>query len=164
MKFCKHCGSEVLDEAVICVKCGCNIDEIKNKPVLQLNTKRSLLKTIFLSFLTFGIYSIVVMTSLSEDINTLASKYDGRKTMNFCLLTFIIAPLTFGLALLFWNNNICSRMQNELLRRNIDYKIAPADFWVWGILGALIFIGPLVYLHKLLNAITKLSIDYNEKG
>ena len=25
MKFCSHCGAEVMDEAVICVKCGCSV-------------------------------------------------------------------------------------------------------------------------------------------
>ena len=26
MKFCTHCGTEVLDEAVVCPKCGCSVD------------------------------------------------------------------------------------------------------------------------------------------
>ncbi len=25
MKYCTHCGNEVMDEAVICVSCGCNV-------------------------------------------------------------------------------------------------------------------------------------------
>ena len=25
MKFCQHCGAEIKDEAVICVKCGCSV-------------------------------------------------------------------------------------------------------------------------------------------
>lgn len=25
MKYCKHCGAEVFDSAVLCVKCGCSI-------------------------------------------------------------------------------------------------------------------------------------------
>ena len=164
MKFCKHCGAEVLDEAVICTKCGCSIGEIPNsKPAFQLNTKRGLLKTILLSLLTFGIYSIVVMTSVSEDINIIASKYDGRKTMNYCLLLFVLAPLTFGIAAIVWNHRICARMKNELTRRNIDYKITPCDFWGWGVLGALVLIGPFIYLHKQLKAINLLAMDYNQK-
>lgn len=27
MKYCSKCGNELLDEAVICPKCGCSIDE-----------------------------------------------------------------------------------------------------------------------------------------
>lgn len=26
MKFCSHCGNEVLDEAIVCPKCGCRVD------------------------------------------------------------------------------------------------------------------------------------------
>lgn len=25
MKFCSHCGKEIMDEAVICVNCGCSV-------------------------------------------------------------------------------------------------------------------------------------------
>ena len=25
MKFCTHCGTQVADEAVVCVKCGCSL-------------------------------------------------------------------------------------------------------------------------------------------
>lgn len=27
MKFCKHCGSQLEDEAVVCVNCGCATEE-----------------------------------------------------------------------------------------------------------------------------------------
>ena len=26
MKFCQHCGAEINDEAVVCVKCGCAVN------------------------------------------------------------------------------------------------------------------------------------------
>lgn len=25
MKYCQHCGSEVMDDAVVCPKCGCSV-------------------------------------------------------------------------------------------------------------------------------------------
>lgn len=31
MKFCRHCGKEVLDEAVICPGCGCSTETNNNK-------------------------------------------------------------------------------------------------------------------------------------
>ena len=36
--------------------------------------------------ITFGIYGIVVMSGVSTDINTIASRYDGKKTMHYCLV------------------------------------------------------------------------------
>ena len=29
MKYCAHCGNELLDEAVICPKCGCRVENGK---------------------------------------------------------------------------------------------------------------------------------------
>ena len=31
MRYCSKCGSEVLEEAVVCVNCGCKIQENSNK-------------------------------------------------------------------------------------------------------------------------------------
>ena len=33
MKFCKHCGKEIPDKAVICTHCGCQVEElVKSTP------------------------------------------------------------------------------------------------------------------------------------
>ena len=62
---------------------------VNTAPVGQLKTNKGLLKTILLSLITFGIYLLVVMSSVSDDINIVASRHDGKKTMHFCLLTFV---------------------------------------------------------------------------
>ncbi|MDE6656831.1 MAG: zinc ribbon domain-containing protein [Anaeroplasmataceae bacterium] len=31
MKYCSHCGAEVNDEAVVCVKCGCSLGPVKEE-------------------------------------------------------------------------------------------------------------------------------------
>lgn len=81
MKYCSHCGKAVDDDAAFCLNCGCRIEEKQKapSPVGQLKTNRSLLKFILLSLITFGIYGIVVMSNVSSDINTIASRYDGKK-------------------------------------------------------------------------------------
>lgn len=33
--YCKNCGSEVNDNAIICIKCGCSLCENNNDLVLQ---------------------------------------------------------------------------------------------------------------------------------
>lgn len=35
MKFCSHCGNEIMDEAVVCVKCGCAVNQTSNNRVPQ---------------------------------------------------------------------------------------------------------------------------------
>jgi|GEM_PF-6546267 len=57
-------------------------------PVGQLKTDRGFWKLFFLSLITLGIYPIVFWSGISNDINVIASRYDGKKTMHYCLLFF----------------------------------------------------------------------------
>ena len=133
-------------------------------PVAQLKTNRGLIKFILLSAITFGIYGLVVMSALSTDINTIASRYDGKKTMHYCLIFFLLTGLTFGIAPIVWYHKLSARMGNELKRRGIAYSFGAGSFWGWNVLGALIGIGPLVYTHKLLKAMNLLCENYNING
>lgn len=133
-------------------------------PARQLKTNKGLIKTILLSIITFGIYPLVVMSSVSNDINTVASRYDGKKTMHFCLLAFIVCPITFGIAGIVWYHRISNRIGAELKRRGVNYSFSAADFWLWNIIGSIIVIGPLVYLHKLFKSVNLMNADYNVKG
>ena len=133
-------------------------------PVIQLKTNKGLLKTILLSFITFGIYGLVVMSSVSTDINITASKYDGKRTMHYCLLYFLVGPITCGIAYIVWAHKISARIGNELRRRGIAYSFGAADYWLWNVIGTIIIIGPLVYLYKLFKAINLINADFNVKG
>lgn len=177
MKNCQNCGAENPDFAATCSKCGSKFEtapDVQPSTVpsvqhstnssIQLSTNRGLLKFVLLSIITLGIYAIVVMSKISTDINVIASEYDGKKTMHFCLVVFIFSWLTLGIVPLVWNHNLCNRIGNELARRNIDYKFGAGTFWGWGFLGMIILVGPFVYIHKLLNAMNLLSADYNAKG
>lgn len=133
-------------------------------PLRPLRTNRALWKVILFSMLTFGIYGLVVFCNVSSDINTVASRYDGKRTMHYALLTFIIAPITLGIATFVWNHRISARMGNELNRRGIAYSFGASDFWLWGILGSLIIVGPFVYTHKMLKSMNLLAEDFNVRG
>lgn len=130
MKYCSKCGTEVHDDAFVCPNCGCKLDDTQKGPVGQLSTTRSLVKFILLSLITFGIYGIVVMSNVSTDINTIASRYDGKKTMHYCLVLFIFSWLTLGIVPLVWNHKISDRIGAELTRRGIDYQFGAGTFWV----------------------------------
>ena len=159
MKTCTKCGTQMADEAVVCPNCGCGA-----APAVQLSTNRSLLKYILLGIITLGIYNIVVMSEVSTDINLIATKYDGKKTMHFCLVFFLFSWLTLGLFYPVWFHMLSARISDELKRRNIDYEFGAKTYWLWGVLGAFIIAGPFVYLHKLLNSMNLLAADYNAKG
>jgi magnesium-transporting ATPase (P-type) len=133
-------------------------------PMRQLNTRRSLLKYIFLPFVTLGIYQIVFWSGISTDINTIAGRYDGKKTMHYCLLLFVFAIITFTVAAFVWNHRLANRMGNELRRRNIYFELSASTFWLWGILGAFIVVGPFIYAHKMAKASNLLAQHYNVNG
>ncbi|MBE6719389.1 MAG: DUF4234 domain-containing protein [Ruminococcaceae bacterium] len=133
-------------------------------PVTQLRTDRSLLKYFLLSLITFGIYGLVVMCNVSSDINVVASRYDGKKTMNYLLMALIIAPLTLGIYGIIWFHTFSERLGNELNRRGIAYSFGASDFWLWNVLGSLIIVGPFIYYAKMFKAMNFICEDYNRRG
>lgn len=132
------------------------------KKLLPIN--RGLAKFFLLSMVTLGIYGIVVLTQISSEINTVATRYDGRKTTNYLWFFFLWGWLTGGIAFLVWFHNLSNRIGNELQRRQIPYSFSASDYWLWCVLGAFVGFLPLVYTHKLLTAMNMLNADYNQKG
>lgn len=137
---------------------------VSNAPVAQLKTNRGLLKTILLSLITFGIYGVAVYAGIGNDTNIVCSRYDGKKTMSYWLMFFLITPITLGIGLLVWTHKLYNRIGNELKRRQIDYSLSAGTFWGWTILGSLIIVGPFVATHKLMVASNKINADFNVKG
>ena len=137
---------------------------VNQAPVARLATNRKLVKLIFFSILTFGIYGIVFFTNISTSINTAASRYDGKKTMNFCLVFFIFSWLTMGIVPFVWIIKRSSRIGNELRRRGINYTFGAGQLWLWCVLGSLFFVGPFIYAHKLAVSMNLICGDYNQRG
>ena len=135
-----------------------------SQPVNQLNTSRSLLKFILLSIITLGIYSLFFYAGIAHDVNLTASRYDGKKTMSYWLLAFIIGPITLGIGTLVWFHRLSNRLGSELSRRGIAYSFDASTFWLWNVLGSLIAVGPFIYLHKLAKASNLVNESYNVNG
>lgn len=118
--------------AVACPSCGAltggGYQNYSNAPALKFKANYSLVKYIFLGLITFGIYPIVVMSSISERINIIASRYDNRRTMHFCLLAFLVTGITLGIGALVWYNNISDRIGAELRRRNIPIEFGASTY------------------------------------
>lgn len=133
-------------------------------PMNQLRTNRSFIKTLLLSLVTFGIYGLVCYGHITDDVNLVCSRYDGKKSMNYYLLFFLVGPITFEIATIVWLHNLCNRIGNELKRRMIDYNFSASDFWLWGVLGSLIIVGPFVFCHKFFTAVNKMNESFNSIG
>lgn len=142
---------------------GMQYPQQNTMPVAQLKTNRSFLKAFLLSLITFGIYPLAMYCGITNDVNTVCTRYDGKKSLHY-LVMLLLTPLTMGILALVWNHNICERMGNELNRRQISYDFGSKDFWLWGILGSLIFVGPFIFAHKFITASNKLNADFNIHG
>lgn len=187
MKKCVHCGAKLGKTASVCLKCGylqsqaaaqvepadpveaafpvISVPAVSSPvPAAKLKTNRGLLKFIFLTIITCGIYGIAVMADVSMDINILAGRYDGKRTMPYCLVLFVFSWLTLGIVPLVWSHRLCTRIGEELSRRGISYRFGSGTFWGWGFFGSLIFVGPFIYTHKLLKSMNLLAAHYNVNG
>ena len=164
------------------------------QPIMQLSTNRSFLKYVLLSIVTCGIYGIICFYDISKDINTIASRYDNKKTMNY-VLAWILSSVTFGISLIVWYHKISSRIGCELQRRNYDYKFSASTYWIFNfvfiipsfifafivgvisssepsttlsaityILSLISSLGPYIYMYKLFKAMNLLSESYNVYG
>ncbi len=131
-------------------------------PAPPLRTDRNGIKFFLLAILTLGIYGCIFFISLSFDINKIASRHDGKKTMNY-LFAAILAFFTFSIIMLFWHHSFTVRIRNELKRRKIGYKFGPSTFWLWNCLGSFIIVGPIIYAVKLCKAMNLLCEDYNKE-
>ena len=129
-----------------------------------MTTGRGLLLLWLLTFVTCGIYPLVMWSRMSVEINMVASRYDGKRTTHFIWLP-ILGALTLGIYMFVWLHKLCNRIGNELRRRNVQYKFSAATFWLWNILGVLLFgIGPLAFTYKLCKASNLMNRDYNLNG
>ena len=130
---------------------------------LRLPTKRSLAKMFFLGIITCGIYPTVIWSRIVTELNITASRHDGRRTMPYFAM-LMLTPFTLGILSLVWMHNFCSRIGDELRYRKINDTFRPRDFWLWGMLGSLIVVGPFVFVHKLMKAMNKINDDFNRVG
>ena len=133
------------------------------KPSLQLPAQRGLGKMFFLGILTLGIYPTVIWSRIVTELNIAASRYDGKRTMSYFGM-LMLAPITLGIYPLVWMHKFCKRIGAESARRNTGANFGPSDFWLWGVLGSLIIVGPFIFVHKLMKAMNMLNTNYNVYG
>ena len=173
--FCQKCGTSSPEGSAFCQKCGAKLivddttrqaslmkEEIKTNSESMVRKEnvtanRGLLKLILFSMFTLGIYGLVFWYGMGRDINTIAGKHDGKKSMNF-IVVLLLNPFTLGIALIVWVYNLCKRAAGELDRRNINGDNFRASAMLWILLP---FIGGFVFCYKLIKAMNRLADNYN---
>jgi len=134
-------------------------------PHKVMNQERELWKFIVFGILTCGIYPIVFWSGIGEDLNLAASRRDGKKTMHFCLVAFLLSGITCGIYPLIWYHQISQRIGDEARARGMQTDFGASTFWLWNILGSLLFgIGPFVYTYKVAKTMNFVAASYNVNG
>ena len=109
-------------------------------------------------------YDIWQMSEVGETLNLIATRRDGKRTMHYCLMFFLVGWLTLGIGWLVWFHKLSSRIGTEQAARGLPVTVTAATYWLWNILGSLIIVGPFIYTYKLLHAMNDLCADYNVRG
>ena len=130
----------------------------------KLNQSRALWKLIVFSIITCGIYAIVMWSGIGEDLNLAASRRDGKKTMHYCLATFLLTPITCGIYGIVWVHKISQRIGDEARARGMQTDLGASTYWLWGVLGSFIIVGPFIWAHKLITAMNYIAASYNTYG
>ncbi|MDD4492785.1 MAG: DUF4234 domain-containing protein [Eubacteriales bacterium] len=176
MKSCPYCNNQIDDGVLTCPFCGQSFyaqeqqsqqsyaqQPVATGPALKFKDNRSLVKMILLGLITFGIYSMVNYSQMVDELNMAASRYDGKKTMPYFGM-IMLAPVTYFIFVLVWFHKFSERVGNELKRRGYNYSFGCGDFWLWNVLGALIIVGPFIYLNKLVKSMNMINASYNMYG
>ena len=71
------------------------------------------------------------MTKISNDINTIASKYDGKAYDEFLFGFISLFWLTFGIVPLVWYHRLSVRIGEEQAWRNHLVTVTAGTFWGW---------------------------------
>ena len=106
-------------------------------PAYQHPTRRGFWKMLLLGIITGLIYPLVIMSRISMEINMVASRHDGKRTIHFLWMP-ILGVLTLGVYVFVWYHKLCNRIGNELKRRSIPYNFGAKSFWLWNFLYGII--------------------------
>ena len=99
MKYCPNCGKELKEETSFCPNCGSalkeNSKQVKaNKPHIE---KRDIVTCIILSIVTCGIYGIIWLVNLVNDINTVCQDDKSNQSAGTIILLIIITCGIYGI-------------------------------------------------------------------
>ena len=79
--------------------------DYENRYKEMLNEERSFVKYVILTIVTLGFYGVFFLARVGRDLDTVATRYDFKHTMNFLVigLPFTVAMIVFELFELFFD-------------------------------------------------------------
>ena len=100
MKYCPNCGKEIKGETSFCPNCGAALKEAPKptsnaaRPNIQ---KREIVTCILLSIITCGIYGIIWLVNMVNDINAVCQDDKSNESAGTVILLIIITCGIYGI-------------------------------------------------------------------
>ncbi len=105
MKYCVHCGKELLDDAVICLQCGCSVENEKTKGSSGLLTAAKVFMIIGCIFNAF-FYLVPLLWTIPMTVNLFKKAKSGEKMgTGFKVCTLLFVNMIAGILLLCHNDD-----------------------------------------------------------
>ena len=126
----------------------------------HMDTDRSFVKILLLSFVTLGIYGIYALNKISQDVAVMCAGDDDE--MPSYLKAFLLSLITFGIYGIWWTYRFGNRLQNNAARYGLSFSENGTTLLLWQLLGSLLCgIGPLVAFYLIVKNVNALSAAYN---
>ena len=125
----------------------------------KLKTNRGLFKTILLTIVTLGIYQLYLRHAWAKETN-IACNGDGKKTTGLLLLC-LFGILTLGIYVIVWHWKFANRTEAFLKANGKSARISGLGWFLWSWLGAMIVVGPLIALYRLIHQANDVNEIYN---
>lgn len=103
------------------------------------------------------------MSEVEDSLNLLAFKRDGKHTMHYCLMFFLVGWVTLGIGWLVWYHRVSDRIGEEQPRAVCPSRSPPRHSGC-GASSARSSQWDRSSIYKLLHAMNDLSADYNVRG
>lgn len=129
----------------------------------SMETDRSFVKILLLSFVTLGIYGIYALNKISQDVAVMCA--GDNDEMPSYLKAFLLSLITFGIYGIWWTYRFGNRLQNNAARYGLSFTESGTTLLLWQLLGSLLCgIGPLVAFYLIVKNVNALSAAYNAQA
>jgi hypothetical protein len=128
----------------------------------MLKTNRGLIKWLFFSIITFGIYAFVLIAKKAEETN-ITCKGDGKETKGFWIY-LLLSIVTFGIYPIVWGFQVVERHATYLRAHNEKEILSGLGWLLWSYVGGLLFgIGAFVAMYLDIKQWNKVNEIHNRK-
>lgn len=129
----------------------------------MINQNRSFIKFLLLSIITFGLYGLYFMTTLTSDVNTVCEG-DNESTTNFFIM-IILGCITCGLYPFWWYYKLGNRLNKAGHIFGVDIPDSGTTFIFYAILSPFTFgLISLLLFYRMIDDVNKLSAAYNARN